>query len=55
MSDDPRQIGETLFIDQTTRIVFEDAVGRQLVIDGEGERVHGTWLRINEPTIVPVR
>jgi hypothetical protein len=51
--NDPRPIGETLFIDQTTRTVFEDIDGRQFVIDSDGNRVYGTWVYVDEPSIVP--
>ena len=37
MRDQPRQLGERLITDGTTRPVFEDADGRQYVGDG-GER-----------------
>jgi hypothetical protein len=47
-------IGETLFIDQTTRTVFEDLDGRQFVIDADGEHVYGVWFSIAEPAIVPI-
>jgi hypothetical protein len=51
--NDPRPIGETLFIDQTMRTIFEDADGRQFVVDGEGEFIYGVWLYVDEPIIVP--
>jgi hypothetical protein len=48
----PRQRGERLFTDGTTRPVFEDPDGRQYVED-DGERVYGTWLPpADEPVLV---
>jgi hypothetical protein len=39
-----RAIGRRLFTDGIQRDVYEDADGRQYVIDGDGERVYGQWL-----------
>jgi hypothetical protein len=48
----PRQCGDCLFTDGTTRPVFEAPDGRQYVEDG-GERVYGTWVPpSDEPAIV---
>jgi len=55
LPNDIRPIGETLFIDGTTRTVFEDADGRQFVIDDNGDRVYGVWVYVDEPAIVPTR
>ena len=39
-----RRIGERFFTGGATRPVFEDADGRQYVLDGDGEAVYGIWL-----------
>jgi hypothetical protein len=52
MSNQPRQLGECLFTDGTTRPVFEDPDGRQYV-GGDGKRVYGTWLPpADEPLVL---
>jgi hypothetical protein len=43
LSGQPRQLGERLFTDGSTRPVFEAPDGRQYVED-DGERVWGIWL-----------
>jgi hypothetical protein len=50
-----RPIGQRLFTDSSTRPVFLDQDGRQFVIDGDGQRVHGVWIypdEADEPTVV---
>jgi len=37
-------IGYRRFTDGITRPVFREQDGRQFVIDGDGQRVHGVWL-----------
>jgi hypothetical protein len=39
-----RIIGRRLFTDGLERDVYEDAEGRQYVLDGDGQRVYGVWL-----------
>ena len=49
-----RIVGRRLFTDGIERDVYEDAEGRQYVLDGDGERVYGEWLLpADEPRIVP--
>jgi hypothetical protein len=51
-----RVIGRQLFTDGIEREVYEDAVGRQYVLDHEGAKVHGLWLYpADEPALVPSR
>lgn len=46
MNDDPypRAIGRVPFVDGATRDVFEDAGGRQFVLDGDGDPQYGVWI-----------
>ena len=47
--------GRRLFTDGLQRDVYEDAAGRQYVVDGDGVRVYGQWLwPADEPFVVPV-
>jgi len=52
-----RPIGYRRFTDGVTRPVFLDKDGREFVIDGDGQRVHGYWLdprRTKRPDDDPV-
>jgi len=53
-NNSPRSIDDVVFIDGLARIVFEDADGRQFVVDDDGNRVYGVWVYIDEPIIVPI-
>jgi hypothetical protein len=47
-----RVIGRRLFTDGIERDVYEDAQGRQYVLDPDGEKVYGVWLLpADEPVI----
>jgi hypothetical protein len=51
-----RVIGERRFLDGSTRPVFEDAEGRQYVVEDEGNTAYGVWLPpADEPTLVERR
>jgi hypothetical protein len=41
VTDNP--IGSRVFVDGTTRTVYQDTTGRQYVLD-DGQRVYGVWL-----------
>jgi hypothetical protein len=43
-----------VFIDGMSRVVFEDADGRQFVVDSNGDSVCGMWVYVDEPGIVPI-
>ncbi len=43
-SSSGRIIGRRLFTDGAERLVYEDADGRQYVVDDDGQRVEGVWL-----------
>jgi hypothetical protein len=48
-----RPVGRVLFTDSIDRDVYEDAEGRQYVVDLNGERVYGQWLPpADEPTVI---
>jgi hypothetical protein len=48
-----RVIGRRLFTDGLERDVYEDAQGRQYVVDGDREQVYGVWLwPVDEPHVV---
>jgi hypothetical protein len=48
-----RVIGRGLFTDGLERDVYEDADGRQYVLDSDGDRVYGQWLwPADEPVVV---
>jgi hypothetical protein len=48
-----RVVGRRLFTDGVERDVYEDALGRQYVLDGDGERAYGVWLLpADEPHVV---
>jgi hypothetical protein len=42
MTDNP--IVSRIFVDGTTRTVYQDATGRQYVLADDGWRVYGVWL-----------
>jgi hypothetical protein len=49
-----RLIGRRLFPDGLERDVYEDAQGRQYVLNPDGEKVYGVWLLpADEPEVVP--
>lgn len=47
-------LGHVQFSDGSRQPVYEDAAGRQYLLDEHGERVHGDWLvpDADEPMIV---
>lgn len=46
-------IGKVPFVDGVERDVYQDADGRQYVIDDDGVSVHGVWLlQEDEPVVV---
>jgi len=45
-------IGTVLITDGVSRPVYLDSNGRQYVVDAGGDRVHGTWVYVDEPAIV---
>jgi len=48
-----RVAGHQLFTDGIERTVYEDAEGRQYVLDSDGERVNGQWVApADEPAVV---
>jgi hypothetical protein len=44
MTSDNLPIGYRRFTDGITGPVFLDQDGREFVIDGDGQRIHGVWL-----------
>jgi len=54
LPNDIRPIGETLFIDGTTRTVFEDADGRQFVVAADGEYAYGVWLYVDDAIVISI-
>ena len=51
----PRSLDEVAFVDGLSRVVFEEVDGRQFVVNGNGDRIYGFWVNIDEPCIVPIR
>jgi hypothetical protein len=50
---DPRAVGRVPFTDGAEREVYEDADGRQYVLDDDGGRVYGVWVMpADEPVLV---
>lgn len=49
------RIGDTLFVDGVRRDVFEDADGRQFVLDENDQPIYDIWIYIDEPLIVEIQ
>ncbi|HZZ77571.1 MAG TPA: hypothetical protein VFE62_03575 [Gemmataceae bacterium] len=49
-------IGECVFIDGTTRVIYLDREHRQYVLGDDGERVYGVWIYREEdhPDYLPI-
>jgi len=48
-----RVIGRRLFTDGLERDVYEDAAGRQYVLDLDGAKVYGVWLwPADDPVVI---
>ncbi len=45
----PRVLGCLPFVNGVTRDVFEDAGGRQFVLDGDGDPQYGVWILPRTP------
>jgi hypothetical protein len=44
MEQEPHALGSCRFADGSTRTVYQDAAGRQFVLNDDNRRVYGSWL-----------